>query len=374
MRLLAALLILAALAAVGAAQSTDPSRTNSPSAGTPTAEQYEDVEILRALLARGLSGHGTAHATPDFAAGRQALLQDLTSPSGAAVANLKHFYGNFVDVSRPQPHAAPVEGVILGGGMVFTVTLPDPGRDPMPSAFSAGGVSEWERARRRLRGEPDGAAPVQGATPSTSDVILQVLAENGRHLRMAPDNVVIVAVTFRGVAYTPPAGTPVDAGPGAGPDAAAPPPSPLGSGPQGPAGGTTARDYEMIGDLHLRQQQYPQARAAYEQVLRMNPDAGPNATAALYRKLAEVMLHSNQLDEAKALIERAVEATKGGRQPGPAGPAAGAARPASRVPARLVITVPKRLCDQVGAGQMTLEEFKKQAKVDYFAFGRGERK
>jgi hypothetical protein len=41
---------------------------------------------------------------------------------------------------------------------------------------------------------------------------------------------------------------------------------------------------------------------------------------------------------------------------------------ASPLPARLIITASKRLLDQVGAGKMSLEDFKKAATMEHLTF------
>src|SRR5262249_21249143 len=75
-------------------------------------------------------------------------------------------------------------------GVVFTVTLPAVG-DPRPTSPKAppAAVSEWDRIRKELKGEKVDAPPTAPSQPqSVGDVILRVLAENGRHFQHLDPN------------------------------------------------------------------------------------------------------------------------------------------------------------------------------------------
>ena len=208
----AALLSLTALGAAATAQEpTTPAAVETPAVGSGAlpgtkpapADMREDVEILRRLL-------------------DQALLKAYGLPAGKTDG--VHSYGpvRFYpligqaqlsdDATRPSAvngdHAAPnIEGVYLKDyGAVYTATLPSPTFDPVAgSKVDAGGkapLDPWERTRKELRGEtpePEGKA-VSGHQP-LSEVILKVLAENGRHFTaLADGDRITVAVTFRGAA------------------------------------------------------------------------------------------------------------------------------------------------------------------------------
>ena len=99
------------------------------------------------------------------------------------------------------PHS---EGVYLKDyGVVYTVTLTPPpnGMLPGPTAgvVTLTPLSPWERTRKELRGEKieNEGKPVSGS-PSLSEVILKVLADNGKHFtRLAEGERITVVVTFR---------------------------------------------------------------------------------------------------------------------------------------------------------------------------------
>jgi hypothetical protein len=282
-----------------------------------------------------------------------------------------------------------VEGVhFLGNGftfVVFTVTMPPTGGDPRPSADPAAapaGQSDWERLQRQLRGETAPAsAALERKAPTVGDVLLHLLAENGKHFTaLRDDERLTVAVTFRGPR----------------PDARQPivttfQPQPAANalnltGTLNVSGGTvtvtteqTARDLELLGDLHLKQQKYAEALdalhkavTAVENDLQKNP-SGPERRqelerlSSLYSKLAQAQLATGRMDEARATLERArgtsQEATRTaqGQTTAPA-----AAKPGGSVlPARLTLSAPKRLLDEVGSGKMSFEQFRKQVTVEY---------
>ena len=106
---------------------------------------------------------------------------------------------------RQPPVAHPVEGVYLKDyGVVYTVTLPTPpnGMTPGPTAgtVTRTPLSPWERTRKELRGEKiENEGKVVGTrSPSLSEVILKVLADNGKHFtRLAEGERITVVVTFR---------------------------------------------------------------------------------------------------------------------------------------------------------------------------------
>ena len=159
-------------------------------------------------------------------------------------------------------------------------------------------------------------------------------------------------------------------------------PSPVGSGvgssekkkPRAGSGDSTEKsspeDYELLGDLHLKQGQGLEALRAYQQALAKSPDA--QHAAAMYLKLAQLYL-TVQKDEAEArqameharelLAQAAPAAEKLASKPTPS------AELAQPLPSRLIISAPKRLLDQVSAGKMTLEDFKKKATVERLSFG-----
>jgi tetratricopeptide (TPR) repeat protein len=282
--------------------------------------------------------------------------------------------------------AAPVEGVYLEGhGVIFTVTLPAPAGDPKPSETkpAAAAVTEWERIQKELRGEKPAAAPAAAGTPpSVGDILLKALADNGKNFRHLPDaERLTVVVTFRGrtaagrqaqglfnrtqTATAAPAQNQPAAGPGYPASANQP---------------RSARDYELLGDLHLRQQQNPQAIEAFQRALQQleadakaTPETGGPGQAiqqynSLASKMAQALLAAGKVDEARAMLEKRQQL---GRDVDakPARPAADAKPAGVRLPGKLVVSAPKRLLDAVGSGKMPFDEFRKAASVEVLTFG-----
>src|SRR5207344_3218640 len=68
----------------------------------------------------------------------------------------------------------------------------------------------------------------------------------------------------------------------------------------------SGHDYELLGDLHLRQKQYQQALDAFERALKMKPDL-PDLPE-VYRKAAEARMQLGELKEAKWLLDKAITA------------------------------------------------------------------
>jgi tetratricopeptide (TPR) repeat protein len=359
----------------------------------------EQIEVMRALLRRKLGSPADVRSygwTADAFAPANPTQQHQSSPFNSLLAPtadaqyntaLQYYGQNRWQLAHDEP---AVEAVYLDGvGAVFTVTLPATGRDPRPG--SAGpkevpGLTEWEKAQRALRGEPvpekAAAAPKE---PAVGDVILKLLADNGQHLTAVKnDERVVIAVTFRGpTAVRPPqvltnlrdttsssnstlsgtttGGTATSSG------------TVLFGGPT--AIGRNAadgQDQELLADLHLKQGQPQQAidvlhkaiKQAEAELAMAGDDTAhiPRAArlANLLAKLANAQLAAGKEDEARASLDRA----KGIREK-PAKPANPAAKAANRLPARLTISAPKKLLDEVGGGKMSLDEFRKQVTVDY---------
>ncbi len=278
--------------------------------------------------------------------------------------------------------SSPVEGVYLKGqGVVFTVTLPPSSKDPKPQAAKPAPkpMDDWERIRRELRGEKAEwkQAKAEPQAPSVADVILEMLAKNGHRFSQLGDNdSLTVVVTFRGN----PSGHIYWKTSSADPGGEGSPASGSGEDPNGgksdpkspsttPGGedaskATSARDYELLGDLHLKQGQAKEALAAYEKAAEKDPQHAP----AIYLKMANIYLTVNK-DETRArqLMERAKElldkasATYTKSAPDPTAKQ-------SQLPAKLLISAPKKLLDQVGSGKISFEDFKKSASVQHLTF------
>jgi tetratricopeptide (TPR) repeat protein len=282
-----------------------------------------------------------------------------------------------------------------GQGVIYTATMPPPPRDPRPqeAGVDSKTVSEWEQARRQLRGEkPEPEKPGgDKKNPSLADVLLKSLADNGHHFtQLADGESLTVVITFREPEPTPflrrtryPDGSSSGAAGAAGGEGGAFP-TPGRGGPAGAAGGSStggglmgrsgddggspdkkppssAREYELLGDLHLKQENWSKAIDAYKKAVEYNPE--PKQVAVLYQKLARSHLGQapDNHEAYQKVIEKGMEWLRLAQ-----GEAAKASQPApSPLPAKLIVSAPKKLLDQAGAGKVSFEEFKKAATVEY---------
>jgi tetratricopeptide (TPR) repeat protein len=367
--------------------------TDQAGAGTSLGVALNDVNQdgwLDVFLAKGLQGYDAAHAF-------------LAAPTNT-------------------------EGVYLHGqGAVYTLTLP-----PLPRSRSPGRVelslkpiNDWERARQSLHGnEPQ---PKQSDTVKESnetgifsaleksgylgitEAVLKILADNGQHFSQLPaDEKITVAITFRepsaqtrnqsqlgnqmsnplaawgnqpetpttweadtnrplnvqppgaptaGIGFSGGAG--LSGGPaGASSTAAAPSQTPA-----------SVRDFELLGDMHLKQGRAQEAIQAFQRALNLSPP--PKHAATLYRKIAQAYLMKEDDAAAKKSLEMAAdnlkmagEAAKNTAASAPGGPGKG--NHASSLPAKLIISAPKKLLDQVASGKVSYADFRRQATIDLF--------
>jgi hypothetical protein len=361
-----------------------------PTGGPPKAERQhmaEDIEILRRLLNRALRDwaeratqvSGKAHAfSPD---GRI-----LATREGSGVRYWDAATGRLLREvpSRPVqvPKFADAEGVYLKGqGVVYTVTLPPTPHDVKggPVKPSAKPLSDWERVRNELRGDkPAAEAAPASAPPSLAETLLRLLAKNGHHFtQLSPRQTLTVVVTFRETAGTAAVsgavatvGSPATSMPG--PSGGKP-----GTMPPGTVGGTpgmpmmpgtgrppaTARDYELLGDLHLKQGRAHEASASYKKALECLQTHN-RATAdhfTLQRKLAVtgvLLAEQSPPAQREAAVRRALDVLQRVDRESKG-------MPAARLPARLIISAPKSVLDQVGSGKMSFADFRRAASVEF---------
>jgi len=364
---------------------------------------YEDIEIMRQLLARKLAGFGGQDARPHYGPQTSSAGTSNGQPQSTLDATANLFLGAVNPYAHPaisatyadamnkyvytSPAAARVEGVYLErAGVVFTVTLPAPEGDPRPSSpktTPSPAADEWERTRKELRGEKsDSSAPTPSQPPTVGDVILRMLADNGKHFRsLSPDEKVTVVVTFRGGAHQshsqwsnyPPVKTQT-------PTQNAGPFSLSGGGSINIAVGDAAmaNDLELLADLHLKQQQYDKAleasRKAIAQIeneMKQNPTETKGKRqrlAALYGKQAQALLAAGNIDAARAPLDQAAKLF--GETTGANVSLANKAKPeGTSLPAKLIISAPKNLLDAVGSGKIDYEAFRQQVSVEYLTFG-----
>ncbi len=354
-------------------------------------EMEEDVEIMRRLLNRSLSAWQVQEA-------EAARHEFAFSPDRRHLATRDGNTYKLWDVStgrliRQVPLKAaspagfvPAEGVYLKGhGVVYTVTLPPTAHCLKTTTAKASPkpLSDWERARSELRGNPAEPASAHApAPPSLADTVLRALAKNGHHFKhLGPNEKLTVVVTFRRPGQGPggpasaasaalaqqgqPTGV-VPAGGFSGSAATAqsghaPQSQPMFSGSGRPA---SARDYELMGDLHLKQGRSGEAAQSYMKALELKPGgSGSAAVTTLNRKLAQAYLQfaesmqSPRRDEfvrrAIGLLERVAQETGAGQlAPAP-------------LPGRLVVSVRKSVLEQAGSGKLPFAEFRQAAHVEF---------
>jgi hypothetical protein len=347
----------------------------------------------------------------------------------------------FNNPHNPDPHASlpqslQTEGLYLKGhGVVYTLTLPPPPRVPRPQGKKAPAkpLSEWDRTRRQIRGDTEESQNLgvletkqieawisnfQDERPHLwlTESILKILAENGHHFSQLPENESLtVAVTFRdsgqlkgqtnhnanrgtldawGAQDQPlqtwqnqqpiqgqdqwqnqqPGPTPGERGGGGGAE-------PWVFGDKAPTGNkspSSLRDFELLGDMHLRQGKAREAIKTYQDALSLIME--PKQAAAIYRKIAQADLAleddagaKQALEMAQQFLKHQAQAAEGNvpkQQTGGSAPKPQAAPLVSK----LIISAPKRLLDQVAAGKMAFHDFEKQVAAEYIGFSASEKK
>jgi hypothetical protein len=264
------------------------------------------------------------------------------------------------DGSSLMPHRLlDTEGVYLKGqGVVYTLTLPPPQPKAKADAAKAPpkSVSDWDRVRGELRHEKPEAEHKDRPRkePSLAEILLQVLAENGHHFGQLGENESLtVVVTFRG-------GDQPQA------RAASKPTSDPNSTADKAAASSTSRtpgqDYELLGDLHLKQGKAAEAERAYQQAI--GESKSSQRTVALWGKYAQALLSEGKVEEAQRILEQALNERKK-EQPNPPQPAQPRDGTQPALPGKLIITASKKLLDQATGGKMSLDDFQKAAAVEY---------
>jgi tetratricopeptide (TPR) repeat protein len=271
------------------------------------------------------------------------------------------------------PSAFTVEGFYLKGqGVVYSITLPTPPPDPAAKGRKANtrALTDWDRMRREVRGQPGQKVENAGAVPRVPnpvDLVLETLAANGHHLKQLGDNEsVTVAITFRpprsGSGWPPVVtfnSTNYQGNNWRRKDAYFPAQSPSGKS------ASPARDYELLGDLHLRQGKPAEALAAYKKAL--DAKAKGQQAAEICRKMARAYLALKDDAGARKALDQLGKYLKNTRQEGKAN-GKPARKTSAHLPAKVVISVSKKLLDQAGQKKITPNQFRKEASVEYLNF------
>jgi tetratricopeptide (TPR) repeat protein len=247
--------------------------------------------------------------------------------------------------------------------------------------------SEWERIRKEIRLEKPQAeeAAKPPREPSLSDVILKMLADNGRHFTQLGENETLtVAVTFRapenGSVVAPGAAmldfdndgrmdlfivNTVDQGTLRSPHLVQDD-KPRNKPTTEDSTQKKVRDLVLLGELHLKQSKPDDAIKTLRQALELKPEGEQASTIS--RLLAQALVNTQKYDEAVQLLQKLADERKNKQTNAPPKTEASGAPQAAPLPSKLIISASKKLLDQVAAGQMSFEEFKKAASVEYLTF------
>lgn len=343
----------------------------------------EQIEVMRALLLRKLNvgGGGVYSWSRD----------GMSSTNQPAMDGSILVYGALAASSPGQRYYSlgrvhSVEGAYLEGyGVVFNVGMPPQNRDPRPGAEppkTAPAMSDWDRMQRQLRGEkmPDVAAPV-AKEPPLGDQVLKLLSQNGKYFSaLKDDDKVTIAFTFRSEGFGDYRSASSNA-PSTQTYTQAIPVAPMQNAPtSSPRHGQSARDLELLGELHMKQGQTEQALEAFRGALAIADQEAKESgrddavvdkiakrRAELNAKLAQAFIVAGKFDQAREALERAHDVS---RKNPPAGKSTSAKSSAMVLPARLTISASKRMLDQIGSGSISYDEFRKAATVEYTPSGR----
>jgi tetratricopeptide (TPR) repeat protein len=356
---------------------------------------------LGALGTPGLGVYGNQNPVGGGALGNPTGGGALGNPYGS-VGNLG-VWGGGQNVAVSTLDFPSVEGVYLKGhGVIYTLALP-PQQNLKPDAAVSSPdkpLSEWERVRKEVRGEKVDDAAKPKKNPTVLDALLKVLAENGTHLsQLGPDETVTIVVTFRESESAKNAGmvlfdqwttdpNSID------PNNNIPFQYNLGTDSSGDelrrlidltrnnratvdtvkyakevVRGQTkevpaaVKDNLLLGELSFKQGKYKEAEKAYLAALKLlesSPD--DPSLGQVYHALAQIYLADGNIAEAKNYVEKALAMQK---KISETPPPKKDATPPSTVPAKLIVSAPKKLLDQVGSEKISFEEFKKQVTVEY---------
>jgi tetratricopeptide (TPR) repeat protein len=336
-----------------------------------TTQMYEDIEILRRLLSSKLAGFVTTSSgkpTYYWTRSNQGMYNLVDQTSKKVIMELKDpqqaysYLGGDAKILKLVSASIGLEGTYFKGqGVIYTVTLPQPAQDPrgVNSSPVSKPLSEWELMRKVVRQEKTELVIKPDSKKSTSltEVILRALAANGSHFKLLGDDEnLMVAITFRSPT---PSGSSLSQG------------YPLHSygTPKGGlfdpnrSNGSKTRDYELLGDLHLKQGRVDEAIQAYSAALKIKQ--GTKELAVLWQKMAKALLAKGDARGARQALDYALKSASGKTV---GDPKITGLKSSALLPAKLIISAPKKVLDQVGSGKITFEAFAKAATVDYLTF------
>jgi len=237
----------------------------------------------------------------------------------------------------------------------------------------------WEKVRREVRGAKDEPAPKPPERVLRQDIctpgalaerILETLAQNGHNFRALPANEGIsVIVTVPGLgAQAAPAAQRKEKG-------------------EASTAVRTAKQLLDLADLHTKQGKNDEAAKTLADAIKRladqplsYPQDTPYDTVAkefleakqllrtAYTKQAQLLLAAGKLKEAREALDKAENAgVVVNGQENPTG-ASSAEKSPPALPAKLVVTVSKKLLDEAHAGKIDVPGFKKGAEVEAIGF------
>jgi len=379
-------------------------QTADASDASKQAATYEDIEVFRRILNKTLQlpryGNGAAIFNNTFMLpnennwsfdGYWSNDKNATNKAGNPSMTQQGLYQLYKSANDWQntyqyqpssplhPQYPEAQGVYLPGyGVVFTLTLPP---EPAPQVTTTveeapAPQTEWDRVRQEVRGEKPKASgkPTPAAQPSTADIILKVLAENGHHFKaLAPDERLTVVVTFEPAAgletsvFYDFTNKPAQKSGSGGSSGAAPKTDPLrnlshfSNKTGADQAGGNRREYELLAKLETEQGNTAQAVKALQKAVEQTGD--PRHAAELCLKLAALYLAEQHdakkarttTEKAVAFLQQAADSaiTKNVTKEPTAGP----------TPTKLIISANKRLLDRVAAGYLSRKAFNEAASV-----------
>lgn len=348
--------------------------TSTTADSTNADKMYEDIEIFRRILDRKLEPLYPTHNCTTFGMlGMQGSMMGMQGGMMGMQGGMMGMGGMSMMGGMPMMGSGTaivrsLEGVYLKGqGVVYTATLASlQAPSKAAKAETTKPVSEWERVRRQLHNEKEEPKKVQASkSPTLSDVLLEVLAENGHHFSQLGDNeslTLVLTVHKSGQSLSARKSTEKSEKKAS--------PEPLVDSPDV----SKLRDLELLGDLHLKQGRGDEAMAAFTKALQLHHDSLAKAgrsslddpelklQASLRRKLAQCLLQKGQDEAAHTLLDQAITLLKKAEDKQKRTPAARSAMAA--LPVKLIISAPKKLLHQVKEGTIAFEELRGKARVE----------
>jgi tetratricopeptide (TPR) repeat protein len=378
---------------------------------------YEDIEILRrilqkSLVSRSLTATGNEGQAVAFSTDGSTVTSAMADGSVRVWdAKTGKQLRDLAVHTHPELAMEAPEGVYLPGqGVIFTMTLPLHFQEAfrLPDQPESKPESQWDRTRHEVRGEkpPAENKSRQRRDASIAEIVLKILAENGRHFsQLTEKEELTVAITLRPTKACIQCHQASSVSTQLGSAAILQSLRNLSDSSSGTAvrqllgqvdqnlkaeaeqvsqkQRSEASNYNSLGDMRLRQGRYKEAAEAYlkagqayEGILRGQPPSDSNDMAFLaevYTKMARAYLLLGESDRALQILKGVAGAVKkSDGQPVSAQPQDKPAKP--ELPAKYIIAAPKRLLDEVGSGKISFDEFKKQATINYWGFRLSDKK